>query len=253
MQNYKTIEIYTSDRYIKNNPLVHAQDSIWKVEKIKPMIDLLMAETPQQTITILDVGGGAGIIFKKISDYIAKNYGRKIQKINLDISPGMLKLQQKNNLDLARTLQEDIAHTSLKDKEIDLVLMIDVLEHLSNPKKSLKEIKRISKFSIFKVPLEENISLKIFNLLTNSWQRKKAISIIGHVNFYSYNTLCSQIGKSGLKIMHSSFTNVFDYYLKSPYFHKKRIFNWVATQIFRLSPRLCSSIFTDFAIMLLKS
>ena len=45
----------------------------------------------------------------------------------------MLDVQRKNNPDIKQTLNEDIRHTSLRDKHIALMLMIDVLEHVPKP------------------------------------------------------------------------------------------------------------------------
>jgi hypothetical protein len=48
----------------------------------------------------------------------------------------MLDVQRKNNPDIKQTLNEDVRHTSLRDKHIDLMLMIDVLEHVPNPEEA---------------------------------------------------------------------------------------------------------------------
>ncbi|GAI48024.1 unnamed protein product, partial [marine sediment metagenome] len=39
--------------------------------------------------------------------------------------------------------------------------MVDVLEHIPNPTAALKELRRISQYIIFKVPLEDCLILKI--------------------------------------------------------------------------------------------
>jgi len=72
----------------------------------------------------------------------------------------MLDVQRKNNPDIKQTLNEDIRHTSLRDKHIDLMLMIDVLEHVPNPEEALEEARRVSHFLILKVPLEDNLLLR---------------------------------------------------------------------------------------------
>ena len=72
----------------------------------------------------------------------------------------MLDVQRKNNPDIKQTLNEDIRHTSLRDKHIDLMLMIDVLEHVPNPEEALEEARRGSHFLILKVPLEDNLLLR---------------------------------------------------------------------------------------------
>ena len=65
--------LYSKNFYIKKNPTLHREDSVWKTEKIKPLVDLTAQSIESNKIKILDVGGGAGIILKDISAYIEKN------------------------------------------------------------------------------------------------------------------------------------------------------------------------------------
>jgi hypothetical protein len=89
--------IYTTDEYIKNCPSLHEEDTPWKVKKITPLIDILLKNIHKKEIVILDVGGGAGLILKEISNYLTER-GIKIKKYGLDLSPGMLKIQKRITL-----------------------------------------------------------------------------------------------------------------------------------------------------------
>lgn len=114
-----------------------------------------------QKLNILDAGGGAGLILKKIAIEMEKNYSVKVDKFALDLSPRALEIQKKTNPDLKKALNENICNTTLQTKEIDLALLIDVLEHVPDPTLALKEVKRVSKFVIMKVPLEDNLFYNI--------------------------------------------------------------------------------------------
>ena len=249
--------LYVTDEYIAKNPSLHEEDSPWKVSKIIPLIDTFVEGFNKDEIDLLDVGGGAGLILNAVSRYIEETYKIKVNKFALDLSPGLLEIQKKRNPGIKRLLNEDISKTSLADKEIDLTLMIDVLEHVTNPTEALEEVKRISKFVIFKVPLEDNLLLRTLDFIKRGWYRQRAIEIMGHINVYSFNKLKHQIEDYTGEVLDYYFTNVFDYFLNSEHYYKNmdaknKLRLSIASYVFRLSPKLCSFIFTDFVMILVK-
>lgn len=248
---------YKKDEYITKNPSLHEEDSSWKIKKIIPLVDKFCCETKQDEINLLDVGGGAGLIINSISNYIQKNYGIKVNKFLLDLSPGMLENQKKVNPDYKLALQEDIQNTSLNNMQIDLTLMIDVLEHVSDPISTLKELKRISKFVIFKVPLEDNLFENTCNFFTFGRIRRNKIELAGHINVYNFDKLKSQIENNG-QILDYCFTNASEWFSKDHHQRRNRrtlfkLKDLIAANVFRLSPKYCSYIFFDFVNILVKS
>ena len=252
--------LYLKDEYITKNPSLHEEDSPWKVSKIMPLLDKFIAcknQVNENGINLLDVGGGAGLILNETSNYVKKNYGFKVNKYALDLSPGMLEVQKVRNPDYKKALSEDIRKTSLGNKEIDLTLMIDVLEHVPNPAEALEEVKRISGFVLFKVPLEDNLFSRTWNFVRRGEPRQHAIETVGHINIYNFNKLKNQIEEHMGTVMDYDFTNVFDYTLKSDYYKSKmtpmgRLLNLISLITFRLSPNFCSYVFGDFVVMLIK-
>lgn len=247
-------KFYQFDEYIRKNPSLHVEDSSWKVSKIIPLIDAFIHYFNDK-IKILDVGGGAGLILKDISKYIENGCGIIVNKYALDLSPGMLKIQKLNNPDIIKALNEDICDTSLDEKEIDLILMIDVLEHIPNQIVALEEMKRISRFIIFKVPLEDNLCSRIWNFAMRGKPRQYAIENIGHINIYNFITLKYQIEKYTGWINYYAFTNNFDRTRKRHY-KKTTLLNWIVGFLggfmFRISPKICSLLFPDFIMILVK-
>jgi len=250
--------LYLTDEYIIKNPSLHEEDSPWKVSKIIPLIDNLISNYfNKDEINLLDIGGGAGLILNEVSAYIRERYNIKVNKFALDLSPGMLEIQRKRNPDLKKALNEDICRTSLGNKEIDLALMIDLLEHVPNSTEALEEVKRISEFVIFKVPLENNLLTKTWNFVRRGKPRQHAIETIGHINVYNFGELKNQIEKHMGQVLDFYFTNVFDYFQNSEHYknkmkRKSKLINFVALHLFRLSPKLCSLIFNDFVMLLVK-
>jgi SAM-dependent methyltransferase len=255
--NKRISNLYLGDEYIAKNPSLHKEDSLWKVSKITPFIDIFAAAIGKKEINLLDVGGGAGLILNAVARYIKEKHQIKVNKFALDLSPGMLELQKKENPDLKKALNENINRTSLLDKQIDLTLMIDVLEHVLDPAKVLEELRRISAFVLFKVPLENNLFLRTLNLYKRGAQKKQSINTIGHVNFYNFRELKCQVEQHLGHVIDFSFTNVSDYLLKSDDYknqlgRKMKLVHTIASNMFKISPKLCSLFFTDFAMMLAK-
>lgn len=251
--------LYTQDLYITNNPSLHEEDSPWKISKILPLVDRFSsAAQNSMPLTLLDCGGGKGLILAAVANHLTQRHGRPVNKYALDLSPGMLQIQKQQNPDLRKLLQEDICQTSLAPKEVDLTLLIDVIEHVKNPAGALAEIQRISKFAIFKVPLEDNWFPRGWNWLRRGKPRREAAAGIGHINFYSFGTLRKQIEKHGGAILHHDFANVFEYYRTAPHYqgYGGHYFKWnriLGERTYRWSPALSSGLlFEDCALVLVK-
>jgi SAM-dependent methyltransferase len=250
-------DLYLKDEYVMRQSSVHEEAAPWKVSKIVPLVDKLMECFNKDEINLMDVGGGGGLLLKAISNHIEKSHGVKVNKFALDVSPGMLEIQKRTNSNLKIALNEDICKTSLCNKEIDLTLMIDVLEHASDPKKALQELRRISNFVIFKVPLEDNLLLRTWNFIRRGGPRRRSVETVGHVSLYNSSKLKCQIEEHAGLILSSYFTNVFAY-LRASEHHKKKMnllrkfVNLIALYTFKVSPKLSSLLFNDFAIILVK-
>jgi SAM-dependent methyltransferase len=248
--------LYTSDEYIKKNPSLHEEDSMWKVEKIVPLVLIFSELIDKEQINLLDVGGGAGVILSEISSWIENNLGLHVVKYALDLSPGMLRISKHKNPS-AKTLNEDIRNTTLSQKEIDLTLLIDVLEHIPNPAKALEEVKRISRYIILKVPLDGSLIGSIWNFIKRGEPRRQGIEKVGHINIYKYSSLKKQIEEYAGSILREYFTNVFEYRLSSPDYREKlskkgRILAHMGLYTYKISPRLSAFLYNDFVMLLVK-
>jgi ubiquinone/menaquinone biosynthesis C-methylase UbiE len=263
--NEQVKSFYTSDEYVVKFPELFQEDTPWKLSKIFPVLDRWVGtlDSEQKEVSILDVGGGAGLILKGVSSYLQDRYSLSVRKYSLDLSPGMIQEQQKNNPDLVQAYQEDIVHTSLTDKSIDLTLMIDVLEHVPDPVAALQELKRISRDLLFKVPLEDHLLTKVTNFFNRGETKRRLATELGHVNLYKAKTLRNQIQDSLGPIRQFSYTNAYAYEIlrEACPRAKRRTQNdiprgrlrWVnrfCVGLHRLSPALAAQIYTDFAIVL---
>ncbi len=251
MQN----NIYTSGEYIRNNPTLDVEDTPWKLTKVIPLVDEFLRDSSLKEIKLLDVGGGAGLILKEISTYL-KKMNISVKKNALDLSKEMLQIQKENNPDISTIFEGSIEKTSFANKEIDLVFMIDVLEHVPDAVKALKELSRISKYVIFKVPMENNVYYNILNIVKRGGVRKDIFEKVGHIHFYRFRELEKQIEDYAGNIINCRFTNEFEYMLSKDYHRKlnvkEKIVFPLGSFVFTVSPFLCSLLFPCAVVCLVK-
>lgn len=173
---------FNEETYIEHNPTLAYEDVAYKFSYIKPLLDEM--EVKNNEISILDVGGGGGFLGKEIAEYfLNKRYNVKFYA--LDVSSKMLKIQQRNNpyiTDVYNCYLEELDD----NKKFDLVLMIDVVEHIPDKESASKKVSLISDYSIYNIPTEVNI----FDILKNIYMKnnyyKMQEKTLGHVHFFSY-------------------------------------------------------------------
>lgn len=249
-------ELYTSNAYIRQNPSLFQDESPWKVSKITPLVDELFknAFPDKRDITILDVGGGAGLILREVSAYIEKSYGVKVHKNIVDLTPGLLAEQKKNNPDIEKALNVDICNTPFADKEIDLCFMIDVLEHVPEPIAVLKELGRVAKFVVFKVPLEDILRWRLRASTLNGKERVRRLAEHGHINLYNISSLKKHIRHYCGDILKYSYTDVFSFNLarKREISAAMRLRLKFYALLHKIFPRLVCCVTTDYVMLLVK-
>lgn len=141
-----------------------------------------------QVDNILDVGCGEGIIIYEISQKIPR-----IRIDGLDISSQSIQLAKKLLPDNI-FFEGDIIKMPFSDNSYNLVIALEVLEHLTEPELALQELKRVTrKYCLISVPWEPYFSLGNFLSGKNIkrlgkdsehlqfWNKKQ---IIGLVNKY---------------------------------------------------------------------
>ncbi len=157
----------------------------WKAKKIIQVI------SKSQTIkidSILEFGCGSADILKKTSKKlkIKESYG-------IDISHSMLKNAKKN---FPNAHYYQMGDLSKFNKKVDLILFIDVLEHIPNPEKILNQAIKISKYQFIKIPLENTL---IRNFARYIGLNKKSPEV--HINFWSKKEFLKNILEHNLKII----------------------------------------------------
>jgi ubiquinone/menaquinone biosynthesis C-methylase UbiE len=240
-------EFYTTGEYARRNPSLHEEDAACKIRRIMPLISLFSKLNNSESVRLLDVGGGAGIILKALSEKLKQDHGVKVSKYALDLTPLMLTRQKQNNPDIQVTYNVDLCKNPLDNKCADLVLMIDVVEHIPDSDKALSEVGRIGKFAVFNIPLEKNFIEFVWNVMSIGALRHKRIASVGHIHIYNYSSALKQINKICGDIV--------NYYITDPnpwpLDFKNRVRDRIVARTFKLSPKISSLLFGSSSLMVL--
>ena len=153
---------------------------------------LISLAKPLKAESILDAGCGEGFAMERL---LRSEVGKKIE--GLEYSKDAITLGKKLFPNL--TFREgSIYELPYRDNSFDLVVCTEVLEHLEQPVRALREILRVSKkYLIISVPNEP------FFMISN-FLRGKNLSRLGndegHINHWNFLSLKKYLKKNGLKI-----------------------------------------------------
>ncbi len=115
--------------------------------------------------SILDVGSGRGAFLLPFMDTFP--YVRVTSLDILDKRYNMLKDMQNGGLEGFTALKEDICTSSLPDKSVDVVTMLEVLEHIPDFEKAISNAIRLArKYIVLSVPSKEDDNEEHIHLLT---------------------------------------------------------------------------------------
>lgn len=154
---------------------------LWWIKTRNDLIEKLLKKYPtKEKLKILDLGCGTGFNFEAISTF-GECYG-------LDISKSALK--QAKKLGYKQLICGNALNTKLKENSFDVVLCMDIIEHLEEDLKLMKEVKRILK--------PEGICL--FTVPAYKFLWSKDDELAQHVRRYTLTKIKRKIKKAGFKI-----------------------------------------------------
>jgi len=181
------------EEYINKNPNMHLEDSLLKVDQIS-----LVIPPKFKAKSLLDVACGAGLVTVKVAEKLNSRYN-----VGIDISRTMINKAKKVDKDrLVNWKMSDVFNYNTKNK-FDLILCVDILEHVENDLEFLKKVGQLGKYIVIKTPLEKSmfsrllVKLKIFDPWKDTEKR------YGHVQHYDEKNLDELFRQSNLTIVNS--------------------------------------------------
>lgn len=163
-------DIYVSGEYFKNNPNWDIADARWKTDVIFELLKKNKVKPKQ----VIEVGCGAG---ENLVELLKKE--GSIEKLSgYDISPQAIGLATKKVSDKISFYNEDI--TAKENVNTDLMLVIDVVEHVDDYYGFLRKLKKKSDWFIFHIPLD--LSCRTVKKPHVLLQQRQSV---GHIHYYT--------------------------------------------------------------------
>jgi SAM-dependent methyltransferase len=181
-----TTSVYVNGEYLSQNPTWHIEDSPWKAEQILRMLDNHEI-VPR---TVCEVGCGAGEILRQLQLCMPDD----CELFGYDISP--------QAYEMAMTRENDRLHFRLGDltcdldERFDLLLVMDVIEHLDDYYGFLRKLRSHGEYKIFHIPLE----LSAYTVL-RSYPILEMRESVGHIHHFSKDTALAALRETGYEVL----------------------------------------------------
>ncbi|WP_310558783.1 class I SAM-dependent methyltransferase [Flavobacterium sp.] len=186
--------IYTEENgeYLKNNPTWHIEDSPWKAKQILKML----SRNPINPKSIAEIGCGAGEIVNQLHQAMPND----VSFTGYDISGDAIGLAKQREKDRLTFEHSDFLENNSK---YDLLLMMDVFEHVEDYLGFLKQCKSKAKNTIFHIPLD----ITMMKIGKNGLIAKR--KSVGHLHYFMKETALATLVDSGYEIIDFFYTEEF--------------------------------------------
>lgn len=227
-------DIYNDQTYLNENPLWHQEDSLFKAKYIHQ----ILSQNKIGYNSICEIGCGTGEVLVQLQKL---NAGKNVTYTGFDISKDAIALAQQKQVKGITFELKDITDKS-DTSSFDLILVIDVIEHLPDYFSFLKSISKKSKYTVFHIPLDLFVwSLFREQMLIESKQR------VGHIHNFTEDFILSVLKDNGFKVLSKQITPP-DFTAHS---FKQKIVNGAKKLLYSVSPRFCSKTLGGCSVMVL--
>ena len=228
---------YTAENsnYLQTNPGWHVEDSPWKATQILKMLQ----RNKLQPKSVVEVGCGAGEILNQLQQRLAD---KSIQFSGYEIAPDAFKLAQTRQKENLHFYCEDLLQSN---NNYNLLLMIDVFEHVDDYLGFIKKCSSKADYKIFHIPLD----ISLWSVLTNYpiGARKQ----VGHLHYFMKDTALATLQDAGEEVLDWFYTaGVMELYKKDMNF-SGRIINGFRRFLYWLKPDWGVKAFGGFSILAL--
>jgi hypothetical protein len=183
------MSIYESGEYLEKNPHWHAADSAWKAEQILKMI----RKHGLNPATVCEVGCGAGEILNNLHAQLPETIF-----FGYEVSPQAFEICSAKSKERLQFTLGDLLKT---DKRFDLLLCIDVFEHVPNYLSFLEKLRGHAERFVFHIPLD----LSMLSILRPARLMKTRYGV-GHVHMFTAEMALAVLKDTGYEVVDSFFT-----------------------------------------------
>jgi SAM-dependent methyltransferase len=185
-----TLDRYLNGDYAQKNPDWDSADSSWKADKLHR----LLGAHNFLPSSIVEIGCGSGAILSAL-----RSYYPQALLAGYDIAPEASRFWSDASVNGIRL---ELADYLLLDEPVpDLILVLDVLEHLGNPWEFLVQLQKRAKLVAFHFPLD----LSALSVLREN-PLLKVRDKVGHLHYFTRGLALSLLLESGFEIIEARYT-----------------------------------------------
>ena len=182
-------DIYKDGTYKTHNPTWGQEDSQWKSSLILSMLQSHNIKPDR----IAEIGCGAGGVLAAVVDGLPG----ASQAEGWDPSPLAIEMAKARSHDRLRYFNGHLLDT---DKTYDLILCIDVFEHVPDYFGFISALRERAEHFVFHIPLDMNCSAILRNLHADIRES------IGHLHYFTRSTALATLKDCGYQILDEHYT-----------------------------------------------
>jgi SAM-dependent methyltransferase len=176
---------YEDGGYLAANPAWHEEDSEWKARKI---LRLLRRAGQPAPASIAEVGCGTGGILRALQGDLPAS----VSLSGYDIAPAAIERAGRHGNERLAFHCEDITRAG---RTFDLLLCIDVFEHVEDPFSFLRALRPLASRVVFHIPLEMHVAGVLIN--HQLWTRSQ----FGHLHYYTAAVAFETLKECGYTVL----------------------------------------------------
>lgn len=154
---------------------------------------------------ILEVGCGTGATL----EYLKARGASYV--VGIDINVNSIEMAAKRGLDLTLTADIEKDELSFKEKEFDVIILADVLEHLYNPWETLKKLSPFLKdngYVLLSLPNIKHYTILRRLIFHDEWKYTDAgILDNSHIRFFTFKEIKGLLDFAGFRIVRVEYNN----------------------------------------------
>lgn len=225
--------IYTDGTYLRNNPDWHADDSAWKARHVVAMLE----RNALAPATVCEVGCGAGEILRDLSTRLAAG----TRFFGYEISPSAYRLcahkaNERMSFRLADLLESE--------ERFDLVMAIDVFEHVEDYFGFLRKLHPRGRHHLFHIPLELSAQMVLRGTPLIEARRS-----VGHIHHFSKETALATLQDCGYRIIDHAYTSGRTELGNLGW--KTQLLKWPRQALYRMSPDAAARVLGGYSLLVL--
>ncbi|MCE7041404.1 class I SAM-dependent methyltransferase [Dyadobacter sp. CY312] len=187
---------------------------------------------------VLEVGAGEGSILNWLSKW---NFCSNLNCVEISES-GIEMIKSKNIANLKDIILFDGYKIPYPDNHFDLVICSHVMEHVEHERILLREIKRVSKYQIFEVPID-------FSFYVD--KKLKHFLAYGHINIYTPALFRFLLKSENFKVLNDICYLYPDDVVRATYKNNKKVYylTKIKHSVLRLFPYLLGIKPSSYAVL----